>query len=89
MELRWIPDGRVIDGALESKHASSEAAKYQHSPKGSNAFIKDIEVEYKSRRESKLRMEAKQRSKTRGTDPFYVTCSKPSLGSFPKRTRVS
>jgi hypothetical protein len=68
VELRWIPDGCEIDGALESNHASSEAAQYKPPPKGPDAFIKDVQADYKRKRKSKLRKkEAKRRNRTHGT----------------------
>ena len=65
VELRWILDGREIDGALESNRAACEGAKYESPPKGPDAFIKNVQADYKLKRKAKLRKkEAKRKNKT-------------------------
>jgi hypothetical protein len=72
VELRWILDGREIDGALESNCAACEGAKYESPPKGPDAFIKNVQADYELKRKAKLRRkselrkkEAKRKNKTR------------------------
>jgi hypothetical protein len=62
VELRWIPDGCETEGALESNCAAFEGAKFEPPSKGPEAFVKDVQDEYKRRLKAKLRKrEARQR----------------------------
>ena len=66
VELRWIPDGCEIEGALESNCAAIEGAKFKPPPKGPDSFIKDVHADYKQKKKAKLRKkEAKQRELAR------------------------
>ena len=68
VEMRWIRDGCEIDGALESNRAASEGAKYTPPSKGPDAFIKDVQADYKLKRKAKLRKkEAKRKKQDAGT----------------------
>jgi hypothetical protein len=68
VELRWIPDGCEIDSALESNRAANEGAKYKPPCKGPDAFIKDVQADYKRKKKAKLRKkEAKQRKQSART----------------------
>jgi hypothetical protein len=63
-ELEWIPDGCEIDGAHESARAATEGAKYKPPPKGPDAFIKDVQADYKRKQKvRRRRQEAKQRKR--------------------------
>jgi hypothetical protein len=55
VELRWIPEGCEIDGTLESNRAATEGAKYKPPSKGPDAFIKDVQADYKRKQKAKLR----------------------------------
>jgi hypothetical protein len=64
LELRWIPDGCEIDGVTEANHAAVESAKYRPPPKGPHdAFIRDVQEDYKKKRKAKLRKEELKRRK--------------------------
>ena len=68
VELRLIPDECEIDGAFESNRAASEGTKYSPPAKGPDAFIKDVQADYKLKRKAKLRKkEAKRGKRNAGT----------------------
>jgi hypothetical protein len=63
VELRWIPEGCEIDGALESNRAATEGAKYTPPPKRPDAFIKDVQADCKRKQKARLRRKEAKKGK--------------------------
>lgn len=77
VELRWIPNGCDTDGVLEAIYAANEGVKHKPATRGPDAFIKDVQAEYKRKRTIRQRREAKRERRKK-----EVEARKENLGAM-------
>jgi len=68
VELRWIPDGCDVEGFEEAVCAAGEGVKHVPPTRGPDAFIRDIQAEYKRKSEKRRRREVKWERRRKEAD---------------------